>query len=30
MNQKIDQAGLLKQLFNEDQVTMLKRRSEEK
>jgi hypothetical protein len=30
MNQKVDQAGLLKQLFNEDQVTMLKRRSEEK
>jgi hypothetical protein len=30
MNQKVDQAGLLKQLFNEDQVTILKRRSEEK
>jgi hypothetical protein len=30
MKQKVGQAGLLKQLFNEDQETILKHRSEDK
>jgi hypothetical protein len=30
MKQKVGQAGLLKQLFNEDQVTIIKHRSEDK